>query len=168
MLYAYNFTGFYTCRSRPKKVIKSLLRNIAESTAFISTMVFLAKYTVCILRNLDGRPPPLPAYIAILSGFSTGLATLLERKNRRKELCLFTIPHTLYALYLWGRQSGVIMDIPHGSVVLFSICMASIMYAFEEEPESISMLLNGLLKYFVGTEKISGKHKEKQDTVSAI
>lgn len=113
-------------------------------------MVMLAKYVICLLRNLSQRPPPLSPYIPAVAGLVCGLGVLFERASRRKELSLFLVPHTLYALYLWTKQKNILRDIPFGSVVLFAVSMVSVMHAYEREPASLSLLLNGVLKYFIG------------------
>ncbi|XP_033741255.1 uncharacterized protein LOC117328034 [Pecten maximus] len=140
---------------RPKVVLKSLLKNVIFSTSFLASMVMLAKYTICLLRNLNKKPPPLASYIPVAGGLVCGLSVLLERANRRKELSLFLIPHTLYALYTYikGTRLSSRIDMPYGSVFLYAISMISIMHAYEREPQSLSLLLNGILRYFVGDIK---------------
>ena len=135
---------------RPKFVLKTLIRNVVWSTAFIATMVMLAKYGICFLRNLQRRPPPLSSWIPAAAGFVAGLGVLFERANRRKELALFLIPHTLYALYLWAKETGLARHIPYSSIVLFAIAMVPVMHAYEREPESLSLLIHSALKFFVG------------------
>ncbi|XP_021376856.1 uncharacterized protein LOC110465398 [Mizuhopecten yessoensis] len=140
---------------KPKRVLKSLVRNMLFSTSFLASMVMLAKYTICLLRNLNNKPPPLPSYIPVVGGLVCGLSVLFERANRRKELSLFLIPHTLYALYTWikGHRLASHIDVPYGSVLLYAVSMISIMHAYEREPESLSLLLNGVLRFFVGDIK---------------
>ncbi|XP_062617210.1 uncharacterized protein LOC134278915 [Saccostrea cucullata] len=135
---------------RPYRVIKSILKNTLFSTAFLATMVMLAKYVICLLRNLSHKPPPLSTYVPAVAGFVCGFGVLFERASRRKELSLFLVPHTLYALYLWAKQKNILRDIPFGSTVLFAVSMVSVMHAYEREPESLSLLLNGVLRYFIG------------------
>lgn len=135
---------------RPKRVLKSLLKNTVFSTAFLATMVMLAKYVICFLRNFSHRPPPVQTRIPAIAGFVCGLGILFERANRRKELTLFLIPHTLYALYQWALQRKLVKHVHYSSVVLFSLSMVSVMHAYERERDSLSLLINGLLKYFVG------------------
>ncbi|XP_060077144.1 uncharacterized protein LOC132556719 [Ylistrum balloti] len=140
---------------RPKSILRSLLKNVVFSTSFLASMVMLAKYTICLLRNLSKKPPPLASYIPVIGGLVCGLSVLFERANRRKELSLFLIPHTLYALYTWikGHRLASNIDVPFGSVLLYAVSMISVMHAYEREPESLSLLLNGLLRYFVGDIK---------------
>lgn len=130
-----------------------MLKNMIFSTAFIASMVMLAKYTICLLRNFSHRPPPLPGYIPVAGGLVCGLSILFERANRRKELCLFVVPHTLFAFYTWMKGKNLASPIPYGSVLLYALSMISIMHAYEREPESLSLLLNGILRYFVGDIK---------------
>ena len=138
----------FSCR--PKKVITSLAKNLVYSTAFLSSMVMLAKYTICLLRNHAHQPPPLSGYIPLLGGLACGLSVLFERASRRKELALFVVPHSIYAFYNYLNERKILPNIPGGSSLLFALSMVSIMHAYEREPESLSMLLNGVLRFFVG------------------
>ncbi|XP_059153223.1 uncharacterized protein LOC131938999 [Physella acuta] len=137
---------------RPLYVLKSLVKNMILSTTFLGLTVALAKITICVLRNGLHQPPPLAGFIPALGGFVCGIALLLERHSRRKELSLFVIPHTINILYIAIKRSklGPGLRIPHGFTLLFALSMMSVMHAYEREPESLSLLINGLLKFFVG------------------
>ncbi|XP_013416683.1 uncharacterized protein LOC106178162 isoform X2 [Lingula anatina] len=136
-------------RQQPKKVLKSLLKNVVMSATFLSAMVMLAKYVICLLRNMSGKPPPLPAYIPLLAGLTCGLSVLFERASRRKELVMFLIPHTINALFLLGLEKGFCKYIPYGSVVVFAASMMPIMHAYEREPATLTPFIRGILRYFV-------------------
>ncbi|KAK6166026.1 hypothetical protein SNE40_022815 [Patella caerulea] len=137
---------------KPLAELLTLARNLAMSSAFLATMVMLAKYGLCVLRNILGRPPPIPPLVPVVAGFMCGLGILFERSSRRKELALFLIPHTLYAFYLLGKQSRLnpLLVLPHGFVIMFSISMMGIMHAYEREPSSLTQLTRGILNFFVG------------------
>ncbi|KAL4232883.1 hypothetical protein ACF0H5_007570 [Mactra antiquata] len=154
-------------RERPVVSAKSVAKNVVWSTAFLATMVMVAKYGICLLRNLLGRPPPLPSWIPAASGFAAGLGVLFERVHRRRELSLFLIPHTLYALYLFGKENKIIRHIPHSSLFLFALSMVPIMHAYEREPESLNLLLHSALKFFVGKRQ-STKERKKRRTTSGM
>ncbi|KAK3589354.1 hypothetical protein CHS0354_009998 [Potamilus streckersoni] len=147
---------------KPMKVLKSLIQNIVMSTTFLASMVMLAKYVICLLRNVQHRPPPLPGYIPAIAGFTAGLGVLFERASRRKELALFLVPHSLYALYLWAKEAGLVRHIPYSSVVLYALSMASVMHAYEREPESLSVLLHGILRYFVGKRESTVERRRRE------
>lgn len=137
------------------------------STAFLAVMVMLAKYGICLLRNIQGKPPPLSPWIPAAAGMVAGLGILFERVNRRRELCLFLIPHTLYAAYLWAKEVGIVKHIPNSSLVLFALAMVPIMHAYEREPESLNLLLHSALKFFVGKRK-STVDRKKLRTISEM
>ncbi|KAK0042759.1 hypothetical protein Bpfe_027822 [Biomphalaria pfeifferi] len=140
---------------RPFFVFKSLVKNLVLSTSFLGLMVTLAKLTICLLRNYSHQPPPLAAHIPMLAGAICGLALLLEHDKRRKELCLFVIPHTINILYIAISRSSFrfLFKVPNGFTFLFALSMMSIMHSYEREPESLTLLVNGLLKIFVGPRK---------------
>lgn len=152
---------------RPKRVLISLLKNIVFSTAFLATMVMLAKYGICILRNFQFRKPPLSPWIPTMAGFIAGLGVLFERENRRRELSLFLIPHTLYAIYLWAKEHGIIKHIPNSSLLMYAVAMVPIMHAYEREPESLNLLLHSALKFFVGKRQ-STIERKKRRTISEM
>ncbi|GFN84621.1 mitochondrial import inner membrane translocase subunit tim17/tim22/tim23 family protein isoform 2 [Plakobranchus ocellatus] len=143
---------------RPIFVLGSLAKNLALSTSFLGLMVFLAKLVICLLRNAEHRPPPLPGYIPALAGAVCGLALLLERFSRRKELALFVIPHVFNILYVAAGNSQLlrpVLQLPHGFTLVFALSMTSVMHAYEREPESLTLLINGILRFFFGTRSSS-------------
>ena len=142
--------------------MKNLIKNIFWSTAFLATMVMLAKYVICLLRNLQGKPPPLSSWIPASAGCIAGLGVLFERTNRRRELSLFLIPHTLYAVYLGAKESKLVRHVPYSSVALFSLAMVPIMHAYECEPESLSLLVHSAVKFFVGKRNFTRQRKRSR------
>ena len=130
-------------------------------------MVMLAKYVICLLRNIQNRPPPLSPWIPMAAGMVAGLGVLFERVNRRRELSLFLIPHTLYAVYLWAKDKGIVRHIPNSSIVLYALSMVPIMHAYEREPESLNVLLHSALKFFVGKRQ-STVERKKMRTISEM
>lgn len=130
-------------------------------------MVMLAKYVICLLRNFRHQPPPLSSWIPATAGVVAGLGVLFERANRRRELSLFLIPHTLYAVYLWAMERGLVRHVPYSSVPLFALAMVPIMHAYEREPASLNLLLHSALKFFVG-KRVSTVEREKRRTMSEM
>ncbi|KAL8568832.1 hypothetical protein ACOMHN_035595 [Nucella lapillus] len=145
-------------KKRPGYVLTSLARNFTYSTLFLSAMVCLAKYVICLLRHASGKPPPLPTYVPAVAGFICGFSVLLERVSRRKELVLFVIPQMLHAAHvLWkGSRTGSRLRVPQGYAVVFAVAMGVVMHAYEKEPASLTMLMTGLLKVFVGKRQAEG------------
>ncbi|RUS78408.1 hypothetical protein EGW08_013822, partial [Elysia chlorotica] len=101
-----------------------------------------------------------------------GLAILFERFSRRKELALFVIPHFLNILYVAAEKSPALkpfLRLPHGFTLVFALSMTSVMHAYEREPQSLTMLINGVLRFFFGPSSNSTQNskKSKTDTVKS-
>ncbi|CAG5118558.1 unnamed protein product [Candidula unifasciata] len=141
-----------TVMDKPMHFLQSLSKNTAMSTVFLASMISLAKGTICLLRNISHRPPPCPAYVPLTAGAVSGLALLLERPSRRKELVLFAIPQVVYVIdnFMKGSKLCSIPKFPRGFTLLFALSMACVMYSFEREPQSLTTLIRGVLKYFIG------------------
>ena len=148
-------------RFRPLYVAKSLARNLTHSSLFLATMVVVARYAICLLRNAAGRPPPLPLYIPVVAGSLCGLSVLWERVSRRKELVLFLIPQVLNMLHVLTRDSHWArgLRVPRGHVLLFAVAMGVVMHAYEQEPASLTPLMTGVLRFLVG-----GRREKKGGT----
>lgn len=152
---------------RPLFVLYSLAKNLALSTLFLGLMVSLAKMVICLLRNAMHRPPPLAGFIPALAGAVCGLALLLERFSRRKELTLFVIPHVLNILYVAGQSSSLLkpfLGLSHGFTLVFALSMSSIMHAYEREPQSLTLLINGIIRFFFGPRREESKKSTTQKT----
>lgn len=149
-------------KKRPGYVLMSLAKNLAFSTLFLASIVSIAKYVICLLRNhaTARRPPPVPLFVPSVAGALCGLSVLLERPGRRKELVLFLIPQLLHAMLVlaqtrstWRQRAS---QVPHGFVLLFSLAMGVVLHSYEKEPPSLSILMNGVLKFFVGPRREKG------------
>lgn len=72
--------------------LSTLLPNTLVSALFLAVDGTLVKYTLCLLRNWHGKAPPLPLWIAPLSGFLGAAGLLIERHSRRLELLYYVLP----------------------------------------------------------------------------
>ena len=89
---------------------------------------------------------------------------MINRYSRRKELTLFVVPHILNMLYVAAQRSNTLkpfLGIPHGFTLLFALSMTSVMHAYEREPQSLTMLINGILRFFFGTSSCSSDSDTK-------
>ncbi|WAR08282.1 hypothetical protein MAR_018240 [Mya arenaria] len=150
---------------RPKHVLKTVVKNTFWSTVFLATMVMVAKYAICLLRNLHHRPPPLRPWIPAAAGILAGMGFLFEGTHSRRDLSLFLIPHILYAFYFWAKEPKIVRHIPNSSILFYALALVPIMHAYEREPESLNLLLHSALKFFVG-KKMSTVERKKGRTIS--
>ncbi|XP_077999943.1 uncharacterized protein LOC144452672 [Glandiceps talaboti] len=123
-----------------------------RSATFLTVMCTTMKTCVCLLRNyVHPCPPPLPAYIALLSGFIGGFAGLqFEPESRQGELAMYVGSTGITSLYNLGHKRGIFPSIPFGSTIVFMVAAASVMHAYERDPGSLSSLVNGIMVHFCG------------------
>ncbi len=72
--------------------LSTLLTNSVVSALFLAVDGSLVKYSLCLFRNWYGQAPPLPPWIALLSGFFGVAGLLIERHSRRLELLYYVLP----------------------------------------------------------------------------
>lgn len=75
-----------------KESIVTLLQNASVSALFFAVDATVVKYGLCLLRNVWGRPPPVPYFIPLLAGLLGSLGLLIERESRRRELLYYVLP----------------------------------------------------------------------------
>ncbi|XP_064397727.1 uncharacterized protein LOC135344449 isoform X2 [Halichondria panicea] len=133
--------------------LRTLLNNTLVSALFLAVDGALVKYTLCLLRNGYGHAPPLPAWIALLSGFLGAAGLLIERHSRRLELLYYVLPQVLYGVWrvLCIKKPLNLHKIPCGSVWVFCASLAVIFHSFEREHLSLSPLINTALHRLLDT-----------------
>ena len=78
--------------SQPMEALRTLVWNVGTSSLFLAISGTAMKYSLCLLRNAWGRPPPVPYWIPSLSGFIGTVGLLIERESRRLELLYYVVP----------------------------------------------------------------------------
>lgn len=74
------------------KSLLNLLKNAFRSGMFLTVNLSLAKYALCVLRNIWRDPGVFPSFFAGLAGFVGVVGLLIERKSRRLELVYYVLP----------------------------------------------------------------------------
>ena len=81
----------------PQSVLPRLLLSIARSSLFLSLYCTTGWAWMCLFRRAgDARGRQSHA---LLSGLLTGLCVLIEKRERRVELGLYVLSHSLYTAY---------------------------------------------------------------------
>ena len=90
-----------TLLNTPRQALTGLLQNTCLSALFLAIDGIVIKYSMCLLRNVLGRPPPVPSVVPALAGFMAALGLLVERKPRRLELLYYVMPQVcLHCRYI--------------------------------------------------------------------
>ena len=100
--------------------------------------------TICLHRKVatkDNR------FIYFIAGIVCSSSIFIEKKSRRSELALYTLPRAIDSLYLIMTEKKWLSGIKNGELYLFMTSMGLIMYFYEKYPNSLSSLLHSFLKY---------------------
>lgn len=122
------------------------LKGATRSTCFISAFVGLYQGVICLQRKVATKDHKLVYFFA---GATAALSALIEKKSRRSELALYTLPRAGDSLWHILVNRNLIPNIKHAEVALFCLCMGFIMYFHEYEPETMAPFLRGLLTRFL-------------------
>ena len=60
-----------------------------------------------------------------------------------------------------GREAAR-SALPHAYTLLFAVAMGVVMHAHEREPDSLTTLMRGLLRFFVGKPQVETNERKKE------
>ncbi len=121
---------------------------VARSTAFLATFCALYQAVVCIHRAFV-RGGSDQKVIYWLAGSVAGLAIFLEKKGRRSELALYTLPRALDSLYMLLCDRQWLAGLPHGELLLFCLAMAGLTHFHHHQPSTMSPPLRYAFKWLL-------------------
>eukprot|EP01080_Neovahlkampfia_damariscottae_P002121 gene2121-1987_t len=117
---------------RLKKLIKEPLTiaketgvNIIRSVSFLSAFVALYMTVICLHRKVvtkDNR------FIYFIAGLVCSSSIFIEKKSRRSELALYTLPRAIDSLYLIMTEKKWLSGVKNGEVYLFIIQIHYLLY----------------------------------------
>ncbi|KAL3699817.1 hypothetical protein R1sor_017839 [Riccia sorocarpa] len=122
------------------------LKSAVRSTSFLSAFVGIYQGVICLQRKVVTTDHKT---IYFFSGAIAALSVLLEKKNRRSELALYTLPRAADSLWYILVNRHLLPDVKYAEVALFCFCMGGIMYYHEYEPDTMAPFLRGLIKRFL-------------------
>jgi hypothetical protein len=144
--------SFFKLMKSPFYYIGKGLFSAARSSSFLGLFCTFYQMCVCNYRKIFTKDNRYEYYIA---GFvASFLSILIEKKSRRSELALYTMPRAMDSLFLSLVDRKYLYSIPHGDVLLFCLSMSGIMYYNHKYPETLSSLVNTILRWLFRT-----KHK---------
>lgn len=131
---------------KPLRSVGRSLLSAVQSTTFLSAFVSIYMGAVCLHRKLELPDHKLNYFVG---GLLSGCALLVEKKSRRSELALYVMPRAIDALFLSMVDRKYLPSIPHGEVVLFSLCMGSLMYYYDHEQGTVAPFAHALIRRIV-------------------
>ena len=132
----------------PKSTVTFTVKNIFRSCCFLALYVTTFQYMLCFTKNTRQK---VDRWNVILACFTCSSAIFFEAKSRTHEIVMYMIPRMFESIYRLLKQRGMARYIKNGEVFVFALCMALIMYCYENRPKMIKPAYLSLLKRFFGT-----------------
>lgn len=130
----------------PMHTCWNALKSAIRSTTFLSAFVGIYQGMICLHRKTVSRDHKL---VYMIAGACAALSALIEKKSRRSELALYTLPRAADSLWYILVNRHLLPDLKHAEIALFCLCMGAVMYYHEYEPETMAPFLRGLVKRFL-------------------
>ncbi|CAM6019236.1 unnamed protein product [Sphagnum balticum] len=130
----------------PIRTFWNAFKSASRSTCFLSAFVGIYQGVICLQRNIVSKDHKLVYFFA---GACAALSALIEKKSRRTELALYTLPRAADSLWYILVNRHLLPNIKHAEVALFCLCMGGIMYYHEYEPDTMAPFLRGLITRFL-------------------
>lgn len=137
---------FGTLMKAPLQTILGLVKSTTRSVSFLASFVTLYMSVVCTHRNLFSTENK---YLFWFAGLICSSSIMLEKKSRRSELALYTLPRALDSLYMILNERKWLGTVPNGELYLFMLSMAGLMYYYDFERSTMSNLIASLAKYLL-------------------
>jgi len=151
-LYAPLYVVFFLF-SRSKNV-SYLVQNLIRSSTFLSLYCTLAWSSGCLFHRI------IPVSVSRFSLFShawvAGLATLLERENRRSELAVYCMTYAVDSVAKTCTDSDIIPKIPYITHIIFSIALGLLVRHRKQQPWIFS-------HFMLGDEHPLNKQKQEKE-----
>jgi len=135
------------------KNIKFLVENLLRSSAFLAAYCTLAWGSGCLFHRIF--PNTFVSRKSLFfHTFVSGLATLIERRNRRNELAAYCATYALDSIMKSITASDTIPEIPYFTPFIFCIALAILVKHRKQQPWIFS-------HFMLGDEHKSKKNDEE-------
>jgi len=125
--------------------------SICQSTTFLAVFVAVYQAVICFHRKTGGVDRRAIYYVA---GLIASFALLIEKKSRRAELALYTLPRAIDSLYLQMVDRRYFFPVPHGDVILCCLSLGGLMYSYVHEPDTMSPLLFSVFDFLLSRKRV--------------
>ncbi|XP_076824690.1 transmembrane protein 135-like [Clavelina lepadiformis] len=149
--------------NRNVKKVKQLIRDILQSSLFLSSEATVFMGSFCLLRHLMGG---YYGWHGLVSGFLSGMVGMkIERKPRRGMVALYMMNQATETLFNMAVARNLISPLPYGEVMIFCTASAGLMSLFRL-PNGLPDSLSSQLQFAVGMEE-RGKRDDNASSLRA-
>jgi hypothetical protein len=97
----------------PIRTFWNAFKSASRSTCFLSAFVGIYQGVICLQRNIVSKDHKLVYFFA---GACAALSALIEKKSRRTELALYTLPRAADSLWYILVNRHLLPNIKHAEV----------------------------------------------------
>ncbi|ELR19728.1 carrier superfamily protein [Acanthamoeba castellanii str. Neff] len=122
-----------------------------RSTVFLASFCAMYQVIICMQRNFVSRDHRI---VYLLAGLISSFSIFIEKKGRRSELALYTLPRAVDSIYMQMLDHKWMGSVPHGDLLLFCTAMSGLTYFYHNQTSVMSPTLLWVFKWL---------HKSKSD-----
>ncbi len=123
-----------------------LASNVLRSSMFLSLYCSSAWYAAC--QYYKWLPfGSSSRFKTLFVEWIPGIAVLVERPSRRRELASYCLSHALNAYWNWAKRGLGLQSRDWVSVLLLSLSFGILLQHFEEQPNAITSVCFGITEY---------------------
>ncbi|GBG34594.1 Transmembrane protein 135 [Hondaea fermentalgiana] len=141
---------------RPVSTVKRVLQGVLRSSIFLSLYCTIGFCSVSAMRSLGltrTRAGPFGQTVYMFAGLWAGLATLIEKKNRRIELALYVFSKAVEGRWNYVVSRNIVRPIRNGEVLVFAYCFAIVTHCYTRHPTFLRSAYSSVLNKFFDTDK---------------
>lgn len=142
---------FFKLLRNPVTLLSRGLLSSLRSTVFLASFCAMYQVIICMQRNFVSRDHRI---VYLLAGLISSFSIFIEKKGRRSELALYTLPRAVDSIYMQMLDHKWMGSVPHGDLLLFCTAMSGLTYFYHNQTSVMSPTLLWVFKWL---------HKSKSD-----
>jgi hypothetical protein len=134
----------------PFTLLRKGVLSCLRSTVFLALFCAMYQVVICMQRNFVSKDHRVAYFLA---GIISSMSIFIEKKSRRSELALYTLPRAVDSFYMQLLDRKWMASVPHGDLVLFCTAMSGLAYFYHNQTSVMSPTLLWVLKWLHAPKK---------------
>ena len=152
--------------SQPVQTIKSFLKGLFKSVAFLTTYGACMKLFMCYGRNMN-KGYFTPMHTVLINTLGGSCSFMLEDKSRRSEICIVIFHRVLESFETFlGKRKLKLTDSKWFLPLMFAFSFGVISDYYATERENMKVSFKKLFSFLLGAEEDYSFRVEKDDSSS--
>lgn len=135
---------FFKLLRNPFSLLSKGILSCLRSTVFLASFCAMYQVIICMQRNFVSRDHRI---VYLLAGIISSFSIFIEKKSRRSELALYTLPRAVDSVYMQLLDHKWMGSVPHGDLLLFCTAMSGLTYFYHNQASMMSPTLLWVFKW---------------------